>query len=58
MALSTEAQKPEGSLTDNIGTTGQLAGRHQVGESSTQTQVACGMKDIYLDLYLPVVENY
>ena len=58
MALSTEAQKPEGSLADNIGTTGQLTGIHQVGESSTQTQVTHGMKDIYPDLYLPVVENY
>ena len=35
MALSTEVQKPKGSLTDNIGTTGQLACRHQAGESST-----------------------
>ena len=35
MALSTEAQKPKGSLADNIGTTGQLTDRHQVGESST-----------------------
>ena len=58
MALSTEAQKPEGSLTDNIGVIGQLTGRHQVGESSTGTQVACGMKDIHPDLYLPVIENY
>ena len=58
MALSTEAQKPEGSLTDNIVTTGQLTDRHQVEESSTGTQVACGMKDIYPGLYLPVVENY
>ena len=58
MALSNEAQKPKGSLADNIGTTGQLAGRHNVGESSTGTQVVHGMKDIYPDLYLPVVENY
>ena len=58
MALSTEAQKPKGSLTDNIGVIGQLTGRHQVGESLTRTQVAHGMKDIYPDLYLPVVENY
>ena len=35
MALSYEAQKPKGSLADNIGTTGQLAGRYHVGESST-----------------------
>ena len=39
MALSTEAQKPEGSLTDNTVTTGQLTGGHQVGESSARTQV-------------------
>ena len=58
MALSTEAQKPEGFLTGNIGVTGQLRGRHQVGKSSTQTQVTHDMKDIYPDLYLPVVENY
>ena len=58
MALSNEAQKPEGSLTDNIVTTGQLTGSHQVGESSARTQVTCDMKGIYPDLYLPVVENY
>ena len=58
MALSTEAQKPEGSLTDNIGTTGQLTVRHLVGESLTRTQVTHDMKDIYPDLYLPVIENY
>ena len=45
-------------MTDNTGVTGQLTGRHQVGETSTGTQVAHGMKDIYPDLYLPVVENY
>ena len=33
MALSTEVQRPEGSLTDNIVTTGQLIGSNQVGES-------------------------
>ena len=58
MALSTEAQKSEGSLTDNIGTSGQLTGRHQVGESSIRTQVTHDTKDIYPDLYLPVIENY
>ena len=58
MALSTEAQKPEGSLTDNTVTTGQLTGDHQVGESSARTQVTYDMKDIYPDLYLPVIENY
>ena len=58
MALSTEAQKPEGSLTDNIVTTGQLTGNNQVGESPARTQVTHDTKDIYPDLYLPVVENY
>ena len=58
MALSTEAQKPEGSLTDNVVTTGQLTGNHQVGESPARTQVTRNTKDIYPDLYLPVVENY
>ena len=58
MALSTEAQKPEGSLTDNIMTTGQLIGSNQVGESRARTQVTPDTKDIYPDLYLPVAENY
>ena len=58
MALSTEAQKPEGSLTDNIVTAGQLTGNNQVGESQARAQVTPDTKDIYPDLYLPVVENY
>ena len=58
MALSTEAQKPKGSLIDNIVTTLQLTGRHQVGKSSARTQMTCDTKDIYPDLYLPVMENY
>ena len=57
MALSTEAQKPEGSLTDNTVTTGQLTGGHHVGESLARTQVTHDMKDIYPYMYLPVVEN-
>ena len=44
MALSTEAQKPESSLTDNTGPPG--------------SQVIRDTKDSYPDLYLPVVENY
>ena len=58
MALSTEAQKPEGSLTNNIVTTGHLTGNDQVGESHARVQVTPGTKDIYPDLYLPVAENY
>ena len=58
MTLSTEAQRPEGSLTDNIMTTGQQIGSNQVGESQARTQVTSDPKDIYPDLYLPVAENY
>ena len=44
MALSTEAQKPESSLTDNTG--------------QTMSEVMSVTKDTYPDLYLLVVENY
>ena len=53
MALSPEAQRPEGSLTDNIVTTGQLIGNNQVRESQATVQVTPDTKDIYPDLYLP-----
>ena len=58
MALSSEAQKSEGSLTDNILTTGPLIGSNKVGESWARSQVTHDTKDIYPDLYLPVAENY
>ena len=58
MALSTEVQKPESSLTDNTVTTGQLVGNCEVGETSTRSQITHDTKDIYPDLYLAVVENY
>ena len=58
MALSSEVKKPEGSLTDNVLTTGQLIGSNKVGESWARSQVTHDTKDIYLDLYLPVAENY
>ena len=57
MALSTEAQRPEGSLI-YIMTTGQLIGNDQVGESQAGVQMAHDTEDIYPDLYLPVAENY
>ena len=57
MACQLKHKNPS-SLTDNIGTAGQLTGRHQVGETQTQTQVTCDMKDMYPDLYLPVIENF
>ena len=58
MALSSEAQKPEGSLTDNVLTTEQLIGISKVGESWARSQIAHDTKDIYPDLYLLVAENY
>ena len=58
MALLSEAQKPEGFLTDNVLTTGQLIGSSKVGESLTRSQTAHDTKNIYPDLYLPVAENY
>ena len=58
MALSSEAQKPEGSLTDNVLTTGQLLGSNKVGESQARSQMTHDTKDMYPDLYLPVAENY
>ena len=44
MALSTGAQKPESSFTDNTGQTG--------------SEVMSATKDSYPDLYIWVVENY
>ena len=44
MALSTEAQKLESSLTDDTG--------------QTRSEVMSVAKDTYPDLYLPIVENY
>ena len=58
MALSSEAQKSEGSLTDNVLTTGQLIGSSKVGESQTRSQITPDIKDVYPDLYLPVTENH
>ena len=58
MALSSEAQKLEGSLTDNVLTPGQIVGRSNEGEFKTRSQTTQDTKDIYPDLYLPVTENY
>ena len=58
MALSSEAQMPEGSLTDHILTTGQLIDSSKVGESQARTQVTPDTKDILPDLFLPVAVNY
>ena len=58
MALSSEAQKPEGSLTNNVLTSGQIIGSSKTGEFQTRSQTTHDTKDIYPDLYLPVAENY
>ena len=58
MALSSEAQRPEGSLTDNVLTCGQIVGSSNVGEFKTRSQTTYDTKDIYPDLYLPVAENF
>ena len=58
MALSSEAQKPEGSLTDNVLTSGQIVSSSKVGEFQTRSQTMHITKDIYPDPYLPVRENY
>ena len=57
MALSSEAQKPEGSLTDNVLTPGQIVSSN-MGEFKTRSQTVNEAKDIYPDLYPPVAENY
>ena len=46
LALSNEAQKPEGSFTDNVLTTGQLTGSNTIGESWARSQVTHDTKDI------------
>ena len=58
MALSGEAQKPEGSLTSNILTSRQITGSSNIEESKTTLKTANKVEDKYPDLYLPVVENY
>ena len=58
MAMSSDAQKPEGSSNGNNMTARQLTGDNQVGEMQARIQITSGIKDIYPDLYLPVAENY
>ena len=57
MALSSESQKSEGSLTDNVLNSGQIVSSNNVGEFKTRSQTTHDTKDIYPDLYLPVTEN-
>ena len=48
MALSSEAQKPKGSLTDNVLTSGQIVDSSNIGEFKTRPQTANDTKDIYI----------
>ena len=56
--ISSKAQKPEGSLTDNVLTPGQIVGSSNEGEFKTRSQTTHDTKDIYPELYLPLAENY
>ena len=58
MALSSKAQKPEGSFADNVLTPGQIVGSSNVGEFKTRSQTTHDTKDIYPELYLPATEHY
>ena len=58
MALSGEAQKPEGSLTSNVLTPRQPFGSGNIERSKTTPQTFSEVEDKYPDLYLPVAENY
>ena len=57
MALSSKVQKPKGSLTDNVLTSGQIVGSSNIGEFKTRPQTANDIKDVYPDLYLYFVIN-
>ena len=58
MAMLSDVQKPEGSLSGNNMTARQLTGDNQMGEMQCRTQITSDLKDVYPDLYLPVAENY
>ena len=53
MALSGEAQKPEGSLTSNVLTPRQPSSSGNIGRSKTTPQTVSEIEDKYPDLYLP-----
>ena len=58
MALSDEAQKPEGSLSSNLLVPGQVSSHGNIEESKTKTLPVAKVESKYPDLYLPVTENY
>ena len=58
MALSGEAQTPEGSLTSNVLTPRQPSSSGNIGRSKTTPQTISEIEDKYPDLYMLVTENY
>ena len=60
MALSNKAQKPKGSLTSKLLTSGQMSSHGDIRskESKAIPMSAAKGEDKYPDLYLPVAENY
>ena len=58
MALSDEAQKPEGSLSSNLLVPGQVSSHGNIEESKTKPLPVTKVESKYPDLYLPVAENY
>ena len=58
MALSGEAQKPEGSLTSNVLTPRQPSSSGNIVRSKTTPQTVSEIEDKYPDLYMLVTENY
>ena len=58
IALSGEAQKPEGSLTSNVLTSRQSPGSSDIGKPKTIPQTVYKTEDKYPDLYLLVAKNY
>ena len=58
MALSGNAQKPEGSLKGNVLTSRQLPGSSDIGKPKTIPHTVYKVEDKYPYLYLPVSKNY
>ena len=57
MALSDEAQKPEGSLMSNFLIPRQVSSHGDIEESKTIPMSVAKVEGKYPDLYLPVAEN-
>ena len=58
MALSDEAQKPEGSLMSNLLIPGLVSSHGDIEESKSIPMSVAKVEGKYPDLYLPVAENY